>query len=89
MSNIKLLYFSAPWCGPCKMLKPIIQQFADKHPECEVISINVEEDEEATKNYNCNSIPTCIFVKNEKEVSRFSGSKSLVHLENLLDEAII
>lgn len=83
------MYFSASYCGPCKMFKPIIQQFADKHPECEVISINVEEDEEAIKNYKFNSVPTCIFFKNEKEVSRFTGPKSLVNLENLLDEAII
>jgi len=89
MNNIKLLYFSGKWCGPCKMFKPIINQFDDKHPECEVIHIDIDENPEDTNKYNINAVPTCVFVKNEKEVSRFSGMKGILYIENLLDEAKI
>jgi len=89
MNEIKLLYFTASYCGPCKMFKPIIEQFKQKHHNCDVEHINIEEHEQLVKNYNINAVPTCVFVKNEKEVSRFSGMKGIVYLENLLDEATI
>lgn len=86
---IKLHYYSATWCGPCKMFKPIVQKFADKHPECEVVYMDIEEHPEQAETFNIRAVPTCVFMKGEKEVSRFSGSKSLDHLESLLDEATI
>jgi|688.fasta_scaffold1058040_2 thiol-disulfide isomerase/thioredoxin len=89
MNSIKMLYFSAPWCGPCKMFKPVIKQFAEKHPDCDVVYIDIDEKPEDGKEYNINAVPTCVFVKNEKEVSRFSGMKGIVYIENLLDEATI
>ena len=89
MNNIKLLYFSAQWCGPCKMFKPIIEQFKQKQPGCDVEYINIDEHEELSKQHNINAVPTCVILKNDKEVSRFSGIKSISYIESLVDEAKI
>lgn len=89
MNSIKLLYFSAQWCGPCKMFKPIIEQFKQKQPECDVEYINIDEHEELIKQYNINAVPTCVILKNDKEVSRFSGIKNISYIESLVDEAKI
>lgn len=89
MNNIKLLYFSAQWCGPCKMFKPIIEQFKQKQPECDVEYINIDEHEKLSKQHNINAVPTCVILKNDKEVSRFSGIKNISYIESLVDEAKI
>jgi thioredoxin 1 len=89
MNNIKLLYFSASFCGPCRMFKPIIEQFKQKQTDCDVEYIDIEENEELGKQYNINAVPTCIIFKNEKEVSRFSGMKGISYIESLVDEAKI
>lgn len=89
MNNIKLLYFSSTWCGPCKMFKPIIKQFADNHPECEVVYIDIDEKSEDRTLHNINAVPTCVIFKNDKEVSRFSGMKGISYIESLVDEAKI
>ena len=84
-----MLYFSAPWCGPCKMFKPIVEQFQQKQSGCNVVYVDIEANEELATQFNVKAVPTCVFLKNEKEVSRFSGLKGLAYLENLLDEATI
>ena len=89
MNNIKLLYFSASFCGPCKMFKPVIEQFKQKQTDCDVEFINIEEQEQLGKQYNINAVPTCVILKNDKEVSRFSGMKGISYIESLVDEAKI
>lgn len=90
MNNIKLLYFSASYCGPCKMFKPVVEQFAADHSELvvEYISLDDESRQETTQ-YNIRAVPTCIILKDGKEVTRFSGARSKTYLEQQLDEAII
>lgn len=86
MSSIKLLYFSMNSCGPCKMFKPIVEQFASEHSDLTVEYISLDGQD---NQYEIRAVPTCIFIKNGKEVSRFSGAKSKTYLEQQLDEAII
>ena len=83
--KIEILYFSAEWCGPCKMFKPIFEQFVAEHPEVESKYIDVGEDEE----YNhllIKAVPTIVFLKEGKEHSRLSGVKSKKMLEQTLEE---
>ncbi|MBE5926196.1 MAG: thioredoxin [Lachnospiraceae bacterium] len=68
-----LLDFWATWCGPCQMLAPIIEQFAEKHPEYAVGKINVDEEKELAIKYDIMSIPTLVVLDNGKEINRSSG----------------
>ncbi len=55
-----LVDFYAVWCGPCKMMHPIIEELAKEHPELKVIKVNVDEQEELARQYGIMSIPSLL-----------------------------
>ena len=63
----------AEWCGPCKMLSPIIDEIADEIKEAKICKINVDEQPELAVRFNVMTIPTLIIFKEGKEVKRNSG----------------
>ena len=67
------LYFSAPWCGPCRMLGPVMQRVGNTIP---VQKINVDEQSEMAIQYNVRNIPTVVLLENGQEVKRIIGAKS-------------
>lgn len=78
---IKLLDYWAVWCGPCQLMKPIIEELAGK---VEVVKINVDEKPEEAAKYGVMSIPTYIVLKDGKEVGRKIGVTSKQDLLKLL-----
>ena len=70
----KLYYYSAPWCGPCRMLGPVMDQVAQTVP---VEKINIDYEIDKARAANVMSVPTVILVENEQEVRRFVGARSL------------
>lgn len=78
-----LLKFYADWCGPCKMMNPIADQF-EEESGIEVIHINIEEDEELTEKYSVSSIPTLIRLEDGVEVDRAMGFMPLPRLEQFM-----
>ena len=68
-----LIYFFADWCGPCKMLSPIIEQFAKENEKVKVVKINVDELPDLAVKYGVRSIPTLVVIKNGEEVNRSVG----------------
>lgn len=85
--KIEILYFSAEWCVPCKMFKPIFEQFVAEHPEIESKYINVGEDEAEEYNHLfIKAVPTIVFLKDGKEHSRLSGVMSKKILELTLED---
>lgn len=80
--KIVLVDFYADWCGPCKMLAPILEQISEENPEIKIIEVNVDEYSNEAKNYNILSIPTLIFMENGKEKKRLVG---LVSKEEILE----
>jgi len=67
------LYFSAPWCGPCRMLGPVMQKVNNTIP---VQKINVDEQSEIALQYNVRNIPTVILLENGQEIKRLVGAKA-------------
>jgi len=67
------LYFSAPWCGPCRMLGPVMQRVNNTIP---VQKINVDEQSEMAIQYNVRNIPTVVLLENGQEVKRIIGAKA-------------
>ena len=61
-----LLDFWASWCGPCKMLSPVVDEIADETPDIKVGKINVDEENELAAKFGISSIPTLIVMKNGK-----------------------
>ena len=58
--------FYADWCGPCKMMSPIIDQLEQERPDIEIIRVNVDEQPETSQDFGVSSIPTYILVKDEQ-----------------------
>lgn len=78
-----LVDFWAPWCGPCRMLGPIIEEIANEVPN-QVGKVNVDEEEELATKYGVSSIPTVIVFQNGKEVARTVGYQPKQNFLNLL-----
>lgn len=80
--------FWAPWCGPCKVMGPIIDELSHDMPDLEVAKVNVDENGELTMRFNILSIPTYIIMKGGSEVGRFSGSMTKESLKERLQALI-
>lgn len=79
--------FWAPWCGPCKMLSPILDDIASDYAgKLLVAKVNIDEYAETANAYQVQSIPTLLFVKNGEVVNRHVGSMSASALEEMVDE---
>lgn len=79
-----LVDFWASWCGPCKMLSPVIDEFAEDHPEFKIGKVNVDDESALTRKFRIRSVPTLIVFKEGKEVNRASGVLSEEEIEELL-----
>ncbi|MBP5533804.1 MAG: thioredoxin [Lachnospiraceae bacterium] len=68
-----LLDFYADWCGPCKMVSPMVDQIAEEHPEYIVGKINVDDEEELAESFGVMSIPTLVVLKNGEQAEKSVG----------------
>ena len=70
-----LLDFWAPWCGPCRMVSPILDEIAAEKPEIKVGKVNVDEQPELASQFGVMSIPTLVVMKNGKIVNQAMGAR--------------
>ena len=86
-SNTKVLVdFNADWCGPCKMLKPIIDEIAEEKTDLKIVSINIDDEDELSEEYNVSSIPCLVLFDKGKELKRNVGLMSKDDLETFIGE---
>jgi thioredoxin 1 len=83
---IQVKKFYAEWCGPCKMLTPIMEQVQGKFSDVSFESINIDSQFEVAQKYYVRSVPTVIIEKDGKEVQRFAGLQSEMAYSNAINE---
>jgi len=81
-----LVDFNADWCGPCKMLKPVLEKISDEDTTNKYVSVNVDENPELAKEYNVFSIPCLVVISDGKEINRSVGMISKSEIEKLMGE---
>lgn len=79
-----LVDFWADWCGPCKMMAPVLSQFAEEHPEVKVCKCNVDDNTELSIQFNVMSIPFLAVFKNGKPERSIVGYQPIEVLEKLV-----
>lgn len=70
-----LLDFWAPWCGPCRMVVPLVEEIAEERSDIKVAKINVDEEPELAAQFQIMSIPTLMVVKNGTVVNQAMGAR--------------
>ncbi|MBR2948532.1 MAG: thioredoxin [Lachnospiraceae bacterium] len=71
-----LIDFWAPWCGPCRMVVPIVEEIAEEHPEYKICKVNVDDEAELAAEFGIMSIPTLVVIKNGKVVNQAIGARN-------------
>jgi len=72
--GIAFVDFYAPWCGPCKMTAPVIDQLAEMYSSVQFFKVNVDENGDLATQYSIFSIPTFVMFKNGQIVAQFTGA---------------
>lgn len=76
----------AEWCGPCRMLSPIIDELKEEVDSCEFYKLNVDEAENISREYGIMSIPTILIFKDGKEINKSIGLKTKEELKKLIEK---
>ncbi len=79
-----LIDFWATWCGPCRMLSPIVDDVAATHPELKVGKVNIDEQPDLANQFNVMSIPTLIVFKDGQKVNESVGLVAKEKIEELI-----
>ncbi len=84
-SQTVLLDFWAAWCGPCRMLSPVIDELAAERTDIKVGKINVDEEQELAARFGVMSIPTLVVIKDGRIVNQASGARPKAQVLSLID----
>jgi len=74
--GVFLVDFWAPWCGPCKIIAPVVNEIADSQNEFMVAKVNVDHNQQLAQKFKVRNIPTMLIIKDGKEAGRIVGVKT-------------
>ena len=83
-----LVDFWAPWCGPCRVVAPVLEEIASERPELRVVKLNVDENQQTAAKYQVLSIPTMIVFKSGEPVKTVIGAYPKKKLEQELEPVL-
>jgi thioredoxin 1 len=83
-----LVDFWAPWCGPCRVVHPILEEMANEREDVKIVSLNVDENQDTASAYDVLSIPTMILFKGGDAAKRVVGAMPKKRLEAELEPAL-
>jgi thioredoxin 1 len=78
-----IFYFTADWCGPCKKVRPIVEELIKDGYSFQIIDVDIEK--ELVQKFEISSVPTFILFKNEKSIKRISGAQTKTQLEDFIN----
>jgi thioredoxin 1 len=81
-----LVDFNASWCGPCRMLRPILEEISEERNDCKIVSVDIDSEEELASRYDVYSIPCLVLIKDGVEINRSIGMKPKEELEEFISE---
>lgn len=79
-----LVDFWAPWCGPCRMVGPVLDEIAQERDDIKVVKVNVDEEPELASAYQVMSIPLLVVVKDGKPVKKMVGARPKASILSML-----
>ena len=80
-----LVDFWASWCGPCRMVIPVVEKIAEEYPEYKVVKVNVDEEQELAAQFGVMSIPTLMVVTHGEVVNKSVGAKNKQQILAMLE----
>ena len=83
-----LVDFWAPWCGPCRMVAPVLQEIASERDDLRIVKLNTDDNPHTAANYGILAIPTMILFRNGAEAHRIQGAMPKKRLEAELEPAL-
>jgi thioredoxin 1 len=83
-----LVDFWAPWCGPCRVVAPVLEEIADERENLRIVKVNIDENQQTAANYQILAIPTMVLFRNGQEAKRIQGAMPKRRLEAELEPAL-
>lgn len=85
IKGVALIDFNATWCGPCRMLHPVLDKLEKEISDVEFFEVDVDDNSELAEKFNITNIPCVIIVKDGKEVSRSVGFKPEAQIRQFIN----
>jgi len=83
-----LVDFWAPWCGPCRVVAPALEEIADSRDDLRIVKLNVDDNQQTAAQYQVLAIPTMILFRNGQEAKRIQGAMPKKRIEAELEPAL-
>jgi thioredoxin 1 len=83
-----LVDFWAPWCGPCRVVAPVLEEIADKREDLRIVKLNVDDNQQTAAQFGILAIPTMVLFRNGAEAKRIQGAMPKKRLEAELEPAL-
>ena len=87
-SGLTLVDFYADWCGPCKMLGPVLEEVDGEYPEINFVKVNVDENMDLAQKFNIMSIPVVFIFKDNEVLGKMGGYTGIDGVRNFINKTI-
>lgn len=86
---VKMIDFTAKWCGPCRVMEPVLASLAKEYAgRAELTAIDVDEEPDVAQRFDVRSMPTLVFMRDNREVGRIVGSRPRAFVAGVLDRVL-